>query len=483
MGVRMKQRALIAVLWSAGDALSRQGVQFATTLVLARLLTPADFGLIAMVAVFIAIAGVLADGGFSVALIQRRDVDHVDESTVFWCNLVLGSMLALLLCAAAPWLADFYGEPRLREVARAMSLIVLTGSAMGVHVALLAKRLDFRTQAMAGGVAATIAGIVSIAMALRGMGIWALVAQAVAMSCLNCLLLWWFNRWRPAFVFNFGSARKLLGFSGYHLASMLMETGYTRLYGLIAGRQLGASALGYYSNAENTRQLPASFIGVLVSRVALPMFSSVQDDPGVMRRGLQFSIRVMLLIYAPMMLAMIVLAGPMVELLYGRQWRPAVPLLQVLSLAGLLYPLHMINLHALMAGGHARVMFRIELAKKAIGIVLLMTGACFGLIGLAWSQVAHSLIALWINAHYAGRWLDYGASRQLRDIFPPVFAAGVVFAIVGWVSQIWEAAPTIELVVLLGAGCAAYSGLVMLARLEAGKEALGLVESMRAGQA
>lgn len=475
----MKRQALIASLWSGGDALSRQGVQFVTLLVLARLLTPEDFGLVAMLAVFIGVAAALADGGFSVALIQRRDVDHIDESTVFWCNVTLGGALAVGLCVAAPWLADFYREPRLREITVAMSLAVVASSAVGVHAALMAKQLNFRIQALAGGIAAVTAGSVSITLALHGMGVWALVAQSVMMAVLNCLLLWWLSRWRPAFVFSRDSVRKLLGFSSYHLASTLMETAYSRLYGLLAGRQFGASALGYYANAESTRQLPGSLVGILVARTALPVFSQVQHEPLRMRRGLQFSIRVMMLLHAPMMLALIVLAEPVTELLYGRQWLPAAELLQVLALAGLLYPLHLINLHALMAGGHAKQMFRIEVAKKASGIFFLVLGASFGLMGMAWSQVAHSLLALWINTHYAGKWFGYGTIVQIRDAAPPLLAATGVFSATGYLAHRWEASSMIELTVLLAASATVYAAIMLLLRLEAGKEAWSLWATMR----
>lgn len=475
----MKRQALIAALWSGSDALARHGVQFVTTLVLARLLTPADFGLMAMLAVFVGIAGVLADGGFSVALIQRRDVDHVDESTVFWCNLALGGAFVIGLCAVAPWLARFYGEPRLCEIVRVMSLVVVAGSAVGVQVALLARKLDFKTQALAGGLAAIVAASASITMAVQGFGVWALVAQAVVMSALNCLLLWWFSRWRPTFVFRLTSVRKLVGFSGYHLASTLLETAYTRLFGLLAGKRFGASAAGYYANAENTRQLPASLIGVLVTRIAIPVFARVQSEPDKVRRGLQVANRVMMLIYAPMMFSLIALAEPIVEVLYGGQWLPAVAPLQVLALAGLLYPLHMINVHALIAGGHARKMFHVELAKKASGIIFLAVGASFGLMGLAWSQVVHSLLAMWMNAHYAGKWFDYGALSQLRDVAPLLLVSGVVFAAVGYAAWTWRAPAVLEMTVLLGLGVVAYAAAILSLRLEAAKEALGLLASLR----
>ncbi len=475
----MKGRALMATMWSAGDALSRQGLQFLTTLVLARLLTPADFGIVAMLAVFVGVAGVLADGGFSAALIQRQDVDHDDESTVFWCNLAIGLLLALLLAGAGPCLAGFYQEPRLRAITVAMAPMVLASAAGAIHFALLIKRLEFRTLAIAGGIAACLSAIVSIAMATAGAGVWALVAQGVVAAAATTAFLWWLHPWRPAWVFKMESIRKLAGFGGYHLASTLMEAAYSRLYSLLAGRMFGARPLGYYANAENTRQLPASFLAALVARVALPLLSEAQGNPLLARRGLQLSIRVMMLLYAPVMLGIAVLAEPVVEVLYGPQWLPAAPLLRILAVAGLLYPIHMINLHALMAQGHARLMFRLEVIKKASGVALLLIGARYGLAGLAWSQVAHSGIALFVNAYYTRRWLGYGVFAQLRDAGPPILAAVAACAVVWpFVHALSWPAPA-RLAALLMLGALSYLMLIVIGKTDAWLELKALVAQSR----
>lgn len=476
----MKRSALRATLWSGGDALSRQGVQFVATLILARLLTPADFGLLAMLAVFVSVAAALADGGLTVALIQRTDIDPLDESTVFWCNLSLGCLLAVGLSAAAPLLALYFGEPRLRDIVSVMSTVIIARSLFAVHAARLSKRLNFKVQAISGGTAATVAGTAAIIMAVNGMGVWALVVQSVAMAVLNCLMLWWLSRWRPALKFSIESLKKLSGFSGYHLASTLMETAYAPICGVVVGKKFGASALGYYVTAENTRQLPASFVAMLVSRVALPMFSKAQNEQETMRRGLQLSNRVIMLCYAPIMVALIVLADPIVRLLYGDQWLLAVAPLQVLALAGLLYPLHMINVHALIGCGQAQLMFKLELTKKATGIAVLVVGSSFGLMGLAWSQVVNSLIALLINTYYVGKRFDYGVSSQLRDIVPSVIAASFVFPIAGGVAALCLESNWLKIVAVVSSGILVYAGIVFFGKLEAGKEAIGLLATMKA---
>ena len=475
----LKRRAIAAVAWGGGDTVLRQGLQLAATMVLARLLSPSDFGVVAMLALFLGLAFVLMDAGLSAALIQRRDIDHVDESTVFWCNLGASGLLALALFAAAPWIADFYDTPVLAPLARVMSLGCILGSAGSIHATLLTRRLDFRTQAKAGGLAAVLSGAVAIVLALRGYGVWALAAQSLLMTASMSALLWMLHPWRPAWVFSRASVRKLFGFGGFHLASNLLDVGYSRLYTVVIGGLFGARDLGIYANAETTRQIPTSLFGGLVSRVALPIFSEAAHDRLLLRRGVELSIRATMAINIPVMLGIAVMAEPITVMLFGAQWRPAAPILQILCLAGLLYPMHVLNLHVLMAQGHARRMFRLELSKKAIGLVLILGGAWFGIQGVAWSQVLFSIAALAINAHYTKRWLGYGASTQLRDVLPCAAVAVLVAVAIHYANGLWEAPPFVKVLALGGAGAVAYLSILAVARVGALEEILGLLRRPR----
>lgn len=471
----LKRRALAATLWSGGDIVLRQGLQFVTTMVLARLLAPSDFGVIAMLALYISVAMVLMDGGFSAALIQRRDVDHADESTMFWCNLGIGIALALGLFMAGPAIADFYDAPIVASLARAVSPLFILSSLGVIHSTLLTRQLDFRTQAKAGTVAACLSGIVAIVLGLHGFGVWALVAQALVMAAAMSAMLWLLHPWRPAWAFSGASFRKLFGFGGFHLGSSLLEVAYSKLYTLLIGRVFGARELGFYANAENTRQLPGNFLGSLVARVALPMFSESAHDPKLLRRGIQLSIRGTMLINAPLMLGIAALADPVTVFLFGKQWLPAAAILRILCLGGLLYPIHVINLHALMAQGHARLMFRLELMKKGIGVFLIVVGAWYGVIGVAWSQVVFSLAVMAINTHYTKRWLDYGAWSQLRETAPSVLVAGLVAGTAHFFSQSWGAPAFLHILVIGGAGAVAYLSVMAVARTNAMQDVMALL--------
>lgn len=456
----MKRQALFATFWSAGDIVLRQGVQFGATLVLARLLAPADFGVLAMLLVFTGIASVIADAGLSLALVQRQDADHDDESSVFWFNLCVGAGLALLLFAFAPLVADFYRTPVVEPLARFMALAIVASAAGSIHFALLSKRLEFRLQAKAGGVSAVVSGAVAIGMAFAGFGVWALAVQTVLMSLLTTGLLWRFNAWRPAFVMRRASLEKLLGFGVYQLANALMEMAYSRLYMVLIGKLFGARDLGFYATADTTRQLPTGFLGGLITRVALPMFSRANGDVGLYRRGVQLGIRMMMLVNAPLIATMVVLARPLVEALFGRQWLAAVPLLQVMALAMLFYPLHAINLQALMAQGHARLMFRLEVVKKLLGVALLVAGVQFGMRGLVWSQVVHSCMALGINAYFTRRWFGYGALDQLMDAMPSLLSAACAACVAGYVLHEWRMPLPWGLLLPLATGAVVYLALI-----------------------
>lgn len=471
----LKQRAFNATLWSGADVLLRQGLQFVIAILLARMLLPSDYGLFGLVLLFSGVASVFADGGFSAALIQKQDTDHIDESTVFWFNGAAGMLIALLLCAAAPAIARFYAQPRLVPLTVLMAANVLLGALGAIHATLLTKRLDFRTQTRIGFVAVLLSGTIAVWMAWRGGGVWALAVQTTSMSGINTALLWFASEWRPAQKFSRASVRKLSAFGGYHFASTLMDMVYVRLYTVPIGKIYGIRTLGYYTNADNVQQMPSGVLVKVFSRVAFPMFASASQDAPKLRRGMQMAIRAMMLINVPVMLGMAAIAEPMIRFVFGAQWLPSVPMFRVLCLAGVLLPLHVLNLNCLMAMGLSRQMFRIELGKKGLGLGLLGIGTCFGVMGVAWSMVALSLLGLTLNARYA-RLIGYGLVAQVRD-FLPTLAAGIAMAVpVAWVAAHWHAPDLLKLVGLVLLGAVLFCGLALLARLDALNDVMSLFQ-------
>jgi O-antigen/teichoic acid export membrane protein len=472
----LKQSALRATVWSGADVAARQGVQFLIAMVLARMLAPADFGLVALLLMFTGIANAIADGGFSAALVQRRDTDHVDESTVFWVNAALGAILAVALCLAAPAIATFYRAAILEPLCNVMAIGIVCTSLTSIHTALLSKRLDFRTLASANLTGAMVAGAAAILAAYAGYGVWALVVQSVATSAVTALVLWMRNPWRPAATVSRASLRRLFAFGGYHLCSNLLEAAYSRLYTVFIGRMGDARELGFYANADTVKQVPGGFIGTVLARVMLPMFSATASDPALLRRGVQLAIRGSMLVNVPLMLGIAAMAEPLLDLLFGPQWLPAAPILRVLCLAGLLYPVQVVNLQVLMSQGHSRLMFRLEVAKKLVGTALIIVGAGFGVMGIAWSQVAFAALAFAINTHYTHRFLGYGFIGQSKELVPVVAISSAIAVPAYFVASSWAAHSLTKVLVIGFAGAFAFMLAARALRLESMRDILALFE-------
>lgn len=463
----LTSQGMVATAWSAADILLRNVLQLGITVALARLLTPQEFGTVALLALFLGIATVLADGGFGIAVIQRQDITHEEESTAFWINLAVGAALSLGLGALAPVIAAFYNQPVLKPLTVVMSLNVFLSSLGVVHLALLTRRLDFRVLLKISAVATMLSGTIAVWMAWQGFGVWALAAQSVVMTGCTTALLWLFNSWRPALTFNRKSARSLFTFGGYMLAAHLMDTSYTRLYTVLLGKLHGVRELGFYVRADGTQQLLSGSFSNIVSRVALPVFSATANDQGRLRRGVRTALRGLMLVNAPIMLGAAAVAAPLVSTLFGTSWAPAVPILQVLCLAGLLLPLHVLNLNVLTAQGHSRLLLRLEVVKKSVGVVLLILGALQGIMGVAWAYVLFSVIAFGINAHYTRRFLGYGVLAQLADVLPIVALAVPMAIVINLAANAWHARPLVELLVLSASGAALFILAAVAVRLGA----------------
>jgi len=478
----LKQRALSATIWSGADVFFRQAVAFAVSIALARLLSPEEFGVIAMLYLFTGIASVFVDCGLSTALVQRQEATLTDESTVFWFNAGMGALVAFALWVAAPAISRFYGLPVLVPLTAVLALNILISALGSVHAILLSKRLDFRTQMKIGAIAAVVSGGVAVGMAWQGYGVWALAAQTLVSTGMTTVLLWILSPWRPALAFSRESARTLFGFGGYMLAAGLLDTVYSRAYTLIIGKFFGARELGFYSRADGTKQLPIGVLTNILGRVSFPVFCAVAADKAQLKRSVRLALRGLMLVNVPMMAGLAAIADPLVLALFGEQWLPAVPILQVLCLAGLFWPLHVINLHALMAQGYSNLFFRLEVIKKVVGVGLLLIGSAYGVMGIAWSQVTFGAIAFAINAHYTNRYLDYGVTSQAFDFMPVIGIALPMAVSVYWLSETirQQMHPALGLLALIAGGTAIFLLLGWVCRLAALRDAIELFRQRNA---
>ena len=424
----LKHQAARAIGWSSVDQIVRQGLSFAVSVTMARLLAPEAYGTVVLLNLFTGIAGIFVDVGLTSALIQKKDTTLTDESTVFWFNVVAGCIMGTALFLAAPWIAKFYGIPILSSIARLNALLFVIGAGNAVHNTIFAKRLDFKTPLKVNFVAMLLSAGIGIFFAWKGYGVWALVAQAMSGAVINTAMIWSLSTWRPAFTFSLDSFRSLFRFGGFLFLSYLLETVYQQFYTLIIGKWYGVHDLGIYNRANATKQLPTETLSGVLSRVALPILAQVTDDHERMLRAVRMSIRGIMFINIPMMLGIATVAEPLILTLFGPVWAPAIPLLQILALDGVLYPLHVINLSVLKAMGHSSKFLKVEIVKKIVGITLVILGARYGIHGMAWAVVISSCFCYIFNAYYTGKLLGYGSFQQSRD-FLPALSCGILMAV------------------------------------------------------
>ena len=425
----LKNKTVKGVVWSSVERFSVQGVQFLVMLVIARLLDPKDFGLVGMLAIFLAVAQSLIDSGFSQALIRKQDRTEVDNSTVFYFNIVVSAVLYLILYAIAPWVSDFYDEPQLCSLMRVLCLIVIINSFAVVQRAIYTASINFKTQAKASFIAALASGMVGVWMAYNGYGVWTLVWQQLLNAGINTVLLWIYSNWYPRWAYSWKSFRELFAFGSKLLASGLLDTLYTNIYLLVIGKIFNAASLGFYTQADRFTKLPSSNITGILQRVTYPVLCSIQDDDERLREDYRRLLRLSAFIIFPMMCLLAGVAYPLVELLIGEKWRFAATLIIPLSFTMMWYPIHAINLNLLQVKGRSDLFLRLEIIKKVIGIVVLVLSIPLGLLFMCYAGIVTSIICLIINTYYTGKLIQVGFLMQMKDLMDILISSLVVFAV------------------------------------------------------
>lgn len=465
----LKSRSITALGWSSVDVAGRQGIQFVVMLILARLLSPAEFGLLGMLSLFIALAGSIVESGFGSALIQRKEITEADKSSVFLFNAAMGVLMALTISSAAPWIARFYREPVLLPLTRLMALNLFIGSFGVVQVALLTRNLDFRTPCKAGIVAMVVSGTLAVWMAWRGYGVWSLAAQSVVYTTVSTGLIWAFCPWKPGLRFRIESLRSLFGFGSRLFVSGLLNTFFDRIQLAVIGKAFSAAALGFYSRAFSTQQFPVSFLSAVVNRVTFPIFSQLSHNRDSLRPAVRRALVSIMLPTLPMMLGLAVVARPLVLVLFGEKWLPCVPYLRVLGIAGALWPLHVMNLDVVMAVGRSDLFLRLEIVKKVlIGIGLLATFR-ISVMAMVWAFLIVSIACVFLNTHYSKLLIGYGVVEQFVDIAPYAVISLLTSAL-AWAAGIpFSHLPFLQLLTSVLVGIATYLAICHILRLESYK--------------
>jgi teichuronic acid exporter len=478
----MLERASSAGLWATIEALASQGINFAVYLLLARLLLPADFGVFAIVVFFSSLIIMAINSAITQALIQRRTSSIEEESSIFWLVLIVVTVIAAVFAIGARSLASFYELPDLAPLMLVVAGQIVILSLSVVPSALLVRRLEFATIAKVSFVSAIVSGALAIAVAALEGGVWALAVQIGTSAVLTTVLTVWLCQWRPIFRVSLHGITPALRFASWVSLSGILEIIYSQGSGLVIGKAYGPQELSYFDRARTLHQLPGTFVTNVIARVALPLFAQSDHDRDALRDGVRRTSGFAMFIFLPPITLCVVLPDLVIETLVGSAWLPAAPILSVLALSSVLLPVHAINLQLLLAEGGARAYFRLEIAKKMVGITCIAIGLAYGLIGLAWGYVAASVVALVINTRPTAKSIQYGLVAQVRDLAGLlVCSAGMVAVIVLLQPKIAMSPPGSLLVLGVG-GSLAYIAVGAALRLPALKEAIDIGRALLAGR-
>lgn len=461
----LKAKTVRGVAWSFVERFSVQGVTFILELIIARLVGPDNFGLIAMLAIFMSVSQVFIDGGFSSALIQRQERSETDFSTVFYINLGISMALYALLFACAPLIAAFFGQPILEPVTRVYSLNLVINSLVAVNKTKLTIAVDFKTQSKISFFSALLSGLLGVALAFMGWAVWAIVWQTIASAVLNVLLSFYYVRWFPRARFSTASFHKLFAFGSKLLVANIISSVYAKIYDVVVGKKFSANQLGLYSRADKFNQFASSNISGILQRVSFPVLSRIQDDDtrllGAYRKYLQMSA----LVVFPLIMGLCGIARPLIELLLGQQWMGTVPLLQILSFAYLWDCVVIVNLNLIYVKGHSDYVLRLEIIKKSVAFAILLATLPFGLVTICLGRVVYAIVSFYMNTHYTRKLLNYGFLTQVCELLPIIVLSTMVAAL-GWVCSWLFANPWVALISALVICPIAYIGACWLLRLQ-----------------
>lgn len=405
----LKDKTVKGVAWSGIDNVAQFGVSFLVSIVLARLLSPDDYGLIGIITIFTAVCTTLINGGFTTALIRKKDATDDDYNTAFIVNLCVSLLLYVVIYLSSPYIAEFFHRDELVALTQVSSLGMIIGALGLVQQTRLTKRIDFKTQTKITIVASVVSGIVGIVMALMSFGVWSLVAQSLISQGLRTILLWVVNKWVPQFRFSSDSFHDLFGFGWKMMVSGLIDTVWKELYQVVVGKFYSPATLGQYTRAKGFSQLFSSNLTSVIQRVTYPVLSNIQDDKERMVAAYRKMIKMTMFITAISMFFLGAISEPLLYCLIGPKWHEAAVYLPLICITGSTYPLHAINLNMLQIQGRSDLFLGLEVIKKLIGIAPLSVCFFYGILPMLYTSILTTIIAYFLNSYYSGKYLGYSS--------------------------------------------------------------------------
>ncbi|TBW26621.1 lipopolysaccharide biosynthesis protein [Gramella sp. KN1008] len=421
----LKKKAATSLVWTFTQQFGNQVIGFVVSLVLARILLPEEFGLIGMIAVVVSVGGALLEGGTTNSLIRDTDCNQTDYATIFFFQVSASVVIYGIIYLLAPLVSSFYKEPLLTSILRIYSISLIINALSSVQFARLTKVMNFKTQTIIAIPSAIIGGIIGVWMAMNGYGVWSLVWSNLFLSLANTAQIWIYSKWFPIFKFDPKKLGKHLNFGYKLILSDLLNRIFNNIFLIAIGKSFSAAQVGFYTRAETMNQLPVKNISKALGKVTFPLFVKIQRDDKRLRVVYSKLMKMVIFIIAPVLIFLAFLAEPIFRFLFTEKWLPAVPYFQVLCVTGIMFPLHSYNLDVLNVKGRSDLFLKLEIVKKILILITLLVTLPFGIMALLYGQVFVSLMAFFINAHYTGKYIDYTALQQLRDVIPIILLAAI----------------------------------------------------------
>lgn len=473
----LKQKVSKGLLWNTIHNLSMKGIQFLLMLFMARLLSPDDYGTVGLLAIFIQLSNTFAESGFSLALVRKQDRTQVDLSTAFYFNIVVGIICYFIVFCIAPWVADFYNKPILTSLLRVLALTIPISSLSTVLVAMMNYNMQFKKQAMISITHTLISGILGLAMAFIGYGVWALVGQSLIATCLGTVLCWLLNRWHPSWIYSWKSFREMFGFSSKLLLTRIIDTIYGNVYSIVIGKVYSPATLGHYTRAQNWATMPSTNIVGILNNVSFASLSKIQDDIERLRSVYRKMIKTSAFIVFPLMFGLSAVSLPLIFFTIGTKWELCAQILQIICFMFVFMPIQSLNINLIQAMGRSDLSLKISVVGKVLSLLVLFGSLPFGIIPMCWFSVISSVVILLINFYYVGKLLGLSILDQLKDLFPSAYLSAIMYIAVFFTIRLFTT-DWIQLLAGIFVGMALYTGLAYVFKMKSLYDTIGVIKNM-----
>ena len=473
----LRERTLSGLFWNLAERLGIRIIQFVPALLLARLLSPEQFGLVGMLSIFVILTQLFLDSGFGTALIQKKDATYLDECSIFYFNIFVGGLSVLALFFIAPLVANFYNQPILTGLLRWLAIDILITAFGLIQSTVLTRKMNFKALLKANLLATLAGGAIGVLAAYRGMGVWSLVLQTISNTVFQTIALWMVCDWRPSFIFSLASLRGMFGFGSRMLSASLISAFFDNLYQVLIGKVFSATSLGYYTRAASLRAITLDTTSDVLGRVLYPALATIQDNTERLKRAYRKAMMLATFFHFPLMIGLIVVARPLITLLYSEKWENSIIFFQLMCAAGILYPLHLLNLSILKAKGRSDLYLNLNFIRRGLMIANVLITYRWGISAILTGQVALTFTSYLLNSYYSKVLIGYSIKSQVLDVLPPfmfsvLMGAGMLLANVA----LNISSPASLLIVQTGIGLLLYLGLNWVSKSMAWLEIIELAK-------